>query len=389
MRALTLATKAQQAAWLKLWRDPADYAPRGRQLRQWLLGGEQIAMTAALFPLDAYKGIIVADLFGEEAYFAEPDAFWTLQDEAVAARAEAYRKRGWVDVVMLERGEHWHGYEHGKVPRKDEGKVFVAVASNGEVAFHEGYLNEQEVRRRERAEQPKATEPADRPELTKAAANYVDLHRHAAVRAAMLKEPGIALRLAVAHIVAGSGLWRVVAEPQHAEKPETAKSLSESVGEAFMAAERHEVLALLSLDADTPVLAGHARGEIGSLFERLLALEDADILRVLAFLMAETLEAGTPLVGTLGVSMGAWWDADDAFLPLIRDRETLLSMLAEIGGTAVASAHAASPAKTVRSIIRQYATGEGRRKVEGWVPRWLAFPAGTYRDEAAPLRKAA
>ena len=393
MRALTLATKAQQAAWLKRWRDPADYAPRGRHLRQWLLGGEQIATSAALFPLDTYKGVIVADLFGEEAYFADTETFWALQDEAVAERAEAYQKRGWSDVVVLERGRHWSGYEHGKVSRKDGGKVFVAIASNGEVAFHHGYLTDDELRRRANAEQPKAADSAVRPELTKAAANYINLHRHASVRAALLKERGVALRLAVAHIVAGSRLWRVEAEPQRADKPETAKSLSESVGEAFMAAERQEVLTLLGLDADTPILAGHARGEIGSLFERLLTLEDADVLRVLALLMAETLEAGTPMIemlgGMLGVSMGAWWDADDAFLPLIRDRETLLAMLAEIGGAAVASAHTASPAKTVRSIIRQYATGEGRPKVEGWVPRWLAFPAGSYRDDAVSLPKAA
>lgn len=67
MRALTLATKAQQTAWLKLWRAPYDYAPQGRQLRQWLLGGEQIATTAALFPLESYEGAIVADLFGDDA----------------------------------------------------------------------------------------------------------------------------------------------------------------------------------------------------------------------------------------------------------------------------------------------------------------------------------
>lgn len=38
MRALTLATKGQQKAWIKRYRDPADHAPVGRQLRLWLLG---------------------------------------------------------------------------------------------------------------------------------------------------------------------------------------------------------------------------------------------------------------------------------------------------------------------------------------------------------------
>lgn len=145
MRALTLATKAQQKAWLKLWRDPEGYAPQGRQLRQWLLGGEQIATTTALFPLAEYEGAIVSDLFGDEAYFADLDAFWTLQMKAVADRADGYRARGWSEVVVMERGEFWSAYEHRKASKKDGAKVFVAIARNGEVAFHEGFLTEADV----------------------------------------------------------------------------------------------------------------------------------------------------------------------------------------------------------------------------------------------------
>ncbi len=137
MRALTLATKARQKAWLKLWRDPEAYAPQGHGLRRWLLGGEQIATSAALFPLDAYEGAVVTDLFGEEAYFADADTFWTHQEAAVAERVEAYWRKGWAEVVVLERGERWYGYEHRKVAKKHGGKVFVTLAANGEVAFHE------------------------------------------------------------------------------------------------------------------------------------------------------------------------------------------------------------------------------------------------------------
>lgn len=47
---------------------------------------------------------------------------------------------------------------------------------------------------------------------------------------------------------------------------------------------------------------------------------------------------------------------------------------------ALAQAHKDSPAKVLRSIIRQCATGEGREKVKGWVPRYLAFPAKGYTE---------
>ncbi|MFA6965237.1 ParB/RepB/Spo0J family partition protein [Bosea sp. (in: a-proteobacteria)] len=388
MRALTLATKAQQKAWLKRFRDPQDYAPQGRQLRQWILGGEQIATSAALFPLEDYTGAVVTDLFGEEAYFADPETFWTLQMKAVSEKVAAYRERRWADVVVLERGAFWQSYEHSKVAKKDGGRVYVRLSHNGEAEFHEGFLSTKELRKR-RTESEQGGEGEDvsgkaiRPELTKAALNYVDLHRHAAVKAALLKESGIALRLMVAHAIAGSTHWRVEADPCRADKPETETSLSSSKAVAVMAEEEQVVLGLLGWDEDGAVM-GQRHADVGAVFQTMLGLEDAQVLRILTFVMVQTLSVGTVLVDTLGnlliVDMGAMWQTDDAFLGLIRDRGTLLSMLEDIGGEAVAQAHTASPAKVLRSIIRQCATGEGREKVEGWIPPYLAFPAKGYTE---------
>lgn len=396
MRALTLATKAQQKAWLKRFRDPQDYAPQGRQLRQWILGGEQIATSAALFPLEDYTGAVVTDLFGEEAYFADPETFWTLQMKAVSEKVAAYRERGWADVVVLERGAFWQSYEHSKVAKKDGGRVYVRLSHNGEAEFHEGFLPTKELRKR-RTESEQGSEGEDvsdkaiRPELTKAALNYVDLHRHAAVKATLLNEGGIALRLMVAHTIAGSNLWRVEADPCCADKPETEASLSSSKAVAVMAEEERAVLALLELDEDGAVM-GNRHTDIEAVFQTLLGLEDRDVLCILTFVMAQSLSVGMALVDTLGsllsVDMPAWWQADDAFLGLIRDRQTLLPMLEDIGGKAVAEAHKASPAKVLRSIIRQCATGDGREKVEGWMPPYLAFPAKGYTDRGGIPRTA-
>ncbi|RDJ21067.1 ParB/RepB/Spo0J family partition protein [Bosea caraganae] len=387
MRALTLATKAQQKTWLKRFRDPGDRAPQGRQLRQWLLGGEQIATSVAIFPPEAYTGAIVTDLFGEEAYFADPEAFWSLQMAAVAEKIEAYRQRGWSDIVVLEKGSYWYGYEYRKATKKEGGKVFVTLTHSGEVTFHEGFVTEKEARRKQavadRSDGIEIEDKASRPELTKAALNYVDLHRHAAVRAALLNEGGIALRLMGAHTIAGSNHWRVEADPCRADKHETEASLSSSEATTAVAQEERAVLALLELDEDGAVM-GNRHADIGAVFQALLGLEDGDVLRILTFVMAQSLSVGTALVDTLGsllsVDMGAMWQADDAFLGLIRDRQTLLPMLEDIGGKAVAEVHKASPAKVLRSIIRQCATGDGREKVEGWVPPYLAFPAKGYTE---------
>jgi ParB family transcriptional regulator, chromosome partitioning protein len=70
LRTLTLASKQQQKDWLLLFEDPEQHAPKGGNLKRWLLGGSQIPTTNAIFDITTYKGEIVSDLFGEESYFA-------------------------------------------------------------------------------------------------------------------------------------------------------------------------------------------------------------------------------------------------------------------------------------------------------------------------------
>lgn len=98
LRAMTMATPRQQKAWWKLFRDEEAYAPQGRALREWLLGGAQIPVTNALFASDAYTGAIISDLFGEDSFFADPDRFWSLQMAAIAEKRDTYLADGWSDV---------------------------------------------------------------------------------------------------------------------------------------------------------------------------------------------------------------------------------------------------------------------------------------------------
>jgi ParB family chromosome partitioning protein len=57
------------------------------------------------------------------------------------------------------------------------------------------------------------------------------------------------------------------------------------------------------------------------------------------------------------------------------------ALLTEVAGEAVASANARETAKVKRGILRDCLNGEnGRAKVEGWVPRWMRFPASAYTD---------
>jgi ParB family chromosome partitioning protein len=397
---LTMASKAQQKEWLKLFDDPEAHAPRGYQLKQWLFGGQQIATSAALFPLDRYTGQIVCDLFGEETYFADADAFWRLQNAAIAVKRDALLDAGWIAVDVLELAEHFQEWEHVKTPKKKGGKVFIAVSHRGEVEIHEGWLTRKEARRTreprdaETAEEPTVATTRARPEVTKAMQNYIDLHRHAMVRAALAGQPGVAFRLMVAHAIAGSGLWSVKAEPQQATNEATAKSLAASAAEAAFEAKRQAVRALLGYPdyRRTVVQASPSPEDTAARFARLLALSDEDVLAILAVAMGETLEAGNELVEAVGVHLAvdarATWCAGDAFFEHLRDRAVVNAMLAEVAGETVADANLAERLKTQKQIIRDCIEGaNGREKVEGWVPGWLAFPVRT-STEAGTLRTA-
>src|SRR5690606_15538586 len=140
VRHLTLASKARQREWLALLDSEDAYAPVGQQLKAWLFGGASISTSAALFDLASFDGVIVADLFGEESYFADAGQFWAAQNAAIENRADAYREAGWGEVVILAPGQYFHTWEHERRAKAKGGKVYIAIGHRGEVAFHEGYV---------------------------------------------------------------------------------------------------------------------------------------------------------------------------------------------------------------------------------------------------------
>src|SRR3546814_7601587 len=64
---------------------------------------------------------------------------------------------------------------------------------------------------------------------------------------------------------------------------------------------------------------------------------------------------------------------------LIRDRKVVKAVLRDIACKQTANANVAEKIKTQKSIIRDHLPGSNnRRKVEGWVPKKLRFPATSY-----------
>ncbi|MGS1016144.1 ParB/RepB/Spo0J family partition protein [Allosphingosinicella humi] len=393
VRHLTLASKSQQKAWLALADDPENYLPTGHQLKLWLFGGQSIAVRHALFDVEASGLAVVADLFGEDAYFADADAFWTAQDAAIAARVETALDQGWADAVIVPPTEHFSTWEYEKAPKRKGGRVYIDVRASGEVTVYEGYLSRSEARRRaERCEGAASAKPV-RPEATSAMQDYIALHRHAAVRAALIGHNGLALRLMVAHAIAGSPLWRVEIEPQKSRNDAVRESVENAPGEARFDEQRRAVLALLGFDPETPTVTGGDEGSTG-LFLRLIDLPDTAVMEILTIVIGETLFANSALVdavGTeLGIDMASYWEADDAFFSLIRDKEVMRAIMGEVAGDTIALANGQEKTKVMAKIVRDHLDGrDGRSKVENWVPRWMAFPPAHYTERGGVASVAA
>ena len=385
VRHLTLASKSQQRAWLALFDDPDGYCPTGHQLKAWLFGGQEIKVDHALFDVETSGLAIVADLFGEDRFFADADAFWTAQEAAIEARKEDYLDAGWSDVVIVPPGEYFSQWEYRKAPKRKGGRVYIDVRDSGEVTVHEGYVTSKEAKRLERGEPIDTGVKTPRPEVTSTMQTYIDLHRHAAVRAALTRHSKVALRLMVAHAIVGSPLWSVKAEPQTTRNDEVRESVESCKAEADFDEKRRAVLAVLGFSPEEPTVTGGNGDDYGlvGVFLRLLDLSDRAVMDVVAIVMGETLAAGSTAVEAvgdeIGVDMARYWQADDVFFELIRDREILTRIVAEVAGESIAAANAKEKGKTLKRIVRDHLDGaNGRTKVAGWVPKWLAFPPSAY-----------
>jgi NAD-dependent deacetylase len=155
--------------------------------------------------------------------------------------------------------------------------VYIAVSPRGEIAFHEGYVSRRDAEKARRAASGEGDgEPIkpSRPEVSSSMQTYIDLHRHAAVRATLTDHPSAALRLMVAHVIAGSHLFRVQPDPQRSGGDIIAESIENAPAEAMFDAKRRAVLAMLDFDPEAATVVGrygdgYATAE---LFARLLTL---------------------------------------------------------------------------------------------------------------------
>jgi len=394
---LTLATKERQRAWVRLATDPDETPPPFWQLKAWLLGGAEISTKAALFDEAAYTGAIATDLFGEDRYFTDADEFWRLQNGAIAEMQDKLAASGWREVAVIPPSERFASWDYEPASKAKGGAVIIEVGSDGHVTVHKGLKprGRSAASRHQASAQEDTPEPEtrERPELSAPLANVVDILRHGAVRLALADAPGIALRLVLAHMLSGSQLWTVTAEPQ---TPASAAIAAWRDGLPMNTAfAERKALALATLGRKDEALVSHdaSGARTADILATLMSLPDDDVLALLAVTMAETLTMGTGLIDTLGaalaVDVGAHWQLDDLFFEVCRDREAIGAMLAEVIGDTAARSYLTETGAKKKAIIRMALDGNGRTKVDGWLPRYVRFPMAGYTSRPMLARERA
>ncbi|MCB9971774.1 MAG: ParB/RepB/Spo0J family partition protein [Hyphomonas sp.] len=389
VRALTLATPAQQTDWLKLWNSETERAPMGRACRAWITGGSAITTDKALFDLAGYTGAVTADLFGETAVFADAAAFWQAQGAVIAERVEGYQQRGWADVILMERGAYFQRWDYVQTTKKQGGKVIVEQRHDGTVTFHEGWLKAAEARKARTATVSGETAPeADmRPEMSGPMADYIGLHRHAVAQASLIRNPAIAMRLMAAHALCGSSLWNVRLHWPGAVKEATLSSVEGGSAAAELVTAREGVETLFeALGAPVPRRSGDAYHLCES-FAALLAMSDAEVLQVMALAMAETLDSGGPVVEVAlhacGTDLAEFWKPDEAFFDLLRDKRVITAFIADAVSPETAREAGDATTKAQKAQLAEALAARETSLDSAWLPGWMHVPPMRHLDGAA------
>lgn len=391
LKHLTMATKKQQKEWLKLYNDEDNYAPTRHQLKSWLFGGAELLVSNAIFNLADYDGDIISDLFGDDQYFGDSVKFWEMQNTAIANAKQTFLDNGWNKVEVLNVGESWYKWSFVETTKKNGGAVYIEISNEGEVTFNKGFVSEEEAESLNGSD-VEGDEPqiAQKPELTQPMQNYIELHRHSSVRTELLNHRGIALRIAVAQMIAGSDLWSVDADRQKGATEAITASLTENKAEAEFNEARKAIRGLMKCSEDENATFVRRKGDWGNshdlyeIFATLQELSDEAVMTVLIFVTAETLPCGSWMVEDLGemlqVDLSKDWSPDDTFLALMRDKEVLNEMVTEVAGKEVADANISATVKVKKQIIGDCLSGNRTSKVEKWTPKYMQFPYGTYTD---------
>jgi ParB family chromosome partitioning protein len=182
----------------------------------------------------------------------------------------------------------------------------------------------------------------------------------------------------IAHAMVGSSLWSVRRHDFLARKEDIQASVDGSRATAEMNAAGDHVRSLFEAHGLASLRANGDDYHLSEVFTALLGMDDTEALSVLAFVMADTLEAGGAIVEAVAVAtetdMAAYWMPEPVFLDLVRDKRAINAMVADIASPSTAKAALTDTGKAQKDLIWNRIAGEGCEANPGWRPGWMQVP---------------
>ncbi len=398
--ALTLGTAQQQRSILETVDE--DMIPEVDELRDMFINSKP-ALSMAIFPREQYTGTITTDLFSdaETSYFDDQDQFLSLQEYAVEALAEEYRKTvAWVEVSHLYSVPWWR-YRDAEV--NEAAGVVINLHPSGAVELRENLVRHevqpQVVETVERTTIEPKTVALDRPEFASPLIRYVAFQKSAAVQAALLRNPRKAKEVAALLMLLGHRVDFGIRLSIHSchLAPESERVSQRSFREIDAIAEYLAgCLGLAAGDGDPPIEGGLKMLTSGrgpqTLYEAMgqLADEDLESLMILLPIVCfgqsdcERFDTGdgifNKIAQSIGVSLREWWTPDEPFLSALR-HEQVLAVAEESGATEKLQGLAKSTKKNAVDLLSRYfataqTVSDGENDTaKGWLPGFFGFPA--------------
>jgi len=163
-------------------------------------------------------------------------------------------------------------------------------------------------------------------------------------------------------------------------------SLESARASAEMHAAEEAVLALFQAHGIPALRRYGEEKQLCRTFAALLGMDDSEVLQVLTYTMADTLEAGGAVVEAVAAAtetdMAEYWTPEPVFFDLLRDKRVINAMLGELGGETLAASSLTETGKVQKQMMGARIAGEGCEARGDWRPRWMQVPPGRYVEGA-------
>ena len=383
--ALTLGTEAQQRFFLNALSEGASLD--ADEVRRTILT-EKPSVAMALFPPERYTGTLTTDLFADDAstYFDDFEEFMRLQEEAVEAKADRYRKKQVNVEVLHEYRVSWWQYREAE--EGEDGIVILNLSPTGHFEMRKN-LVKVTTDANGSAHNARASAPKEKLPYGPSLYRYVATQRSMALLGALLGNPRKRKEVAVTLLLTAHCMGSRIRLDLHPSLRASAESVHPRGYQLLL-----ETLAgfagKLGLSNNEgagswPLTVGH---DSASIHGFMATLSDGDLDDLLSVIPLLTFGQGMidrpepegslflTVYGDLAIKIREWWTPDESFLAML-SRDELEKVAVECGANYSLGRFAGYKKKELVSKLAAYfertahnadQLDESGRKGAEWVP---------------------